>query len=132
MIYLLDTHVCIWAIADKEKLSPAAQIILEDKANTILVSQISIFEIAIKLKTGRINEFKSSLPEFIEAIYTTQFEMLPLKEEHFVAYTKFEFPDQHRDPFDRLLAAIAVFENATLITKDEKLHLFKQGLKIAW
>lgn len=84
------------------------------------------------MKTGRINEIKSSLPEFIEAIYDTQFDLLPLKEEHFVAYTKFDFPDQHKDPFDRLLAAITVFENATLITKDEKLHSFKQDLKIVW
>ena len=43
MEYLIDTHVCIWAIADKEKLSAAVSTILEDAGNKILVSQASLY-----------------------------------------------------------------------------------------
>ena len=132
MVYLIDTHASIWAISEKEKLSALVLSILEDKNNRIIVSHISLFEIAIKLKIGKLTEFKSSLSEFIEAIYNTQFELLPLKEEHFITYSKLHFSDQHKDPFDRLLAAVAVFENATFITKDEKLKLFKPDLRTVW
>ncbi|MDB5118798.1 MAG: DNA-binding protein [Sphingobacteriales bacterium] len=54
MKYLLDTHVCLWAIADKDKLSLNVKKILEDGHNRIFVSQISLFEIAIKLKIDKL------------------------------------------------------------------------------
>jgi PIN domain nuclease of toxin-antitoxin system len=53
MKYLLDTHVCLWAVSDKRKLSSVARKILEDIEADILVNQISLWEIAIKYRLGK-------------------------------------------------------------------------------
>ncbi len=132
MDYLIDTHVCLWAIADKEKLSAKVRSILEDMRTKILVSQVSLLEVAIKIKVGKLNEFEVSMPEFVDAILATGFELLLLKNEHFFTYSNFDFPEQHRDPFDRMLISIAQFENATLISKDEHFRLYSDKVKIVW
>jgi len=69
MEYLIDTHVCIWAIAQKEKLSEQAKNILEDGGIKILVSQASLYEIAVKLSVGKLPGFEVNITEFIESIY---------------------------------------------------------------
>lgn len=60
MNYLLDTHVCIWAISEQDKLSARIKHILQDPENFFLVSKISLFEIAIKMKIGKLPDFKIS------------------------------------------------------------------------
>ena len=89
-------------------------------------------EIAIKLKIGKLSEFKVQLPEFVESIYKTGFEILPLKNEHIFAYSNLDFHEQHRDPFDRLLISVADFEQASFITKDEKFEWYSKRLNIVW
>ena len=132
MEYLIDTHVCLWAISDKDKLSQQAKDILEDSSVKILVSQLSLLEIAIKLKTGKLQEFRVTLPEFIDSIYSTGFEILNVKNEHMVAYSTLSFHPEHRDPFDRYLLAAAYFEKAPFVTKDDKFQLYTDILKIVW
>jgi len=132
MKYLIDTHVCLWAIANKEKLSLKVRDILEDFKTQILLSQVSLMEITIKLQLGKLKDFEVSLPEFIDAVTNTGFEILPLKNEHFLTYLKFDFPERHRDPFDRFLIATSLFEGASLISKDEKFKMYANKLKIIW
>jgi PIN domain nuclease of toxin-antitoxin system len=132
MKYLIDTHVCLWAIAEKEKLSVNALSILEDASTKILVSQVSLMEIAIKVKVGKLTEFNVSLSEFVATIKNTGFEILPLKDEHIFEYFNFDFPVLHRDPFDRLLIAASSYEKASLISKDEKFQLYADRIKIVW
>jgi len=132
MEYLIDTHVCIWAIAQKEKLSEQAKNILEDGGIKILVSQASLYEIAVKLSVGKLPGFEVNITEFIESIYSTGFEILPIKNEHIVAYANFIYPEDHRDPFDRLLIATSFFEKASFITKDEKFSHYKDKVEVIW
>jgi PIN domain nuclease of toxin-antitoxin system len=132
MEYLIDTHVCIWAISDKEKLSATVKAILEDVEVRILVSQASLYEIAVKLSIGKFSGFEVSFTEFIESVYSAGFEILPFKIEHLVAYTNFNFPENHRDPFDRLLIATSFFEKTSFITKDEKFESYQDRVKILW
>ena len=132
MEYLIDTHVCLWAIADKEKLSAKVKDLLEDTNNKLFISQITLFEIAIKLQVGKLLEFNATIPKLIEEIYLTGFEIIPVKNEHFIAYSDFDFSQQHRDPFDRYLAAIAHFEKMAFITKDEKFQFYTDRLEIVW
>ncbi len=109
MNYLLDTHVCIWAIAEQVKLSSKVKEILQNPENQFWVSKISLFEIAIKLKIGKLPEFKPSLSEFINSIYLSGYEMLLVKDEHFETYNNINFEEAHRDPFDRYILASAYF-----------------------
>ena len=89
-------------------------------------------EIAIKIQVGKLTEFNVSLPEFAEAIEATGFELLPLKNEHLFAYSKFDFPDNHRDPFDRMLVSVALYEKISLISKDEHFRHYENRIKIVW
>lgn len=133
MKYLLDTHICLWAVSDKSKLSFAVQEIIQDTEAEILVSLVSLWEIAIKYRLGKFPEFNVSLTEFIDSIAKSGFEILPLKNEHLIAYFNFShFSDNHKDPFDRLLLVIADFENAGFVTKDEKFDAYKEGVNIVW
>ena len=127
MKYLIDTHVCLWAVAEKQKLSARVKEILENPEIEIIYSQISLLEIAIKYKTGKLSDFKITLDEFDDTLQQKGFILQRITNEHLVAYFNCNFfSDQHRDPFDRCLIAIANFEQADFITKDEK---FQQSLK---
>lgn len=132
MYYLLDTHVCIWALADQGKLSNRVKEILESDENSFFVSKMSFFEIAIKLKIGKLVEFNTSLDEFIDATYRSGFNTLPIKDEHFKTYMQMGFVEHHRDPFDRYLLAAAQYENLSFITKDEKFDTYKSLYPIIW
>lgn len=106
--------------------------ILQDPENLFWVNKISLFEIAIKLKIGKLSDFKISLPEFIQSVYLSGFEMLPVKDEHFETYIFLDFDENHRDPFDRYLLASAHFENLAIITKDEKFGFYNKIIPIIW
>lgn len=133
MKYLLDTHVCFWAVFEKGKLSPTVTAILEDTRMEIMVSQVSLWEIAIKYRLGKFPEFNSTLTEFIETVAKAGFTVLPLKNEHLIAYFNFSFfTEEHKDPFDRLLLVTADVEKAGFVTKDEKFNAYKNRVSIVW
>jgi PIN domain nuclease of toxin-antitoxin system len=132
MNYLLDTHICIWAIAEQDKLSARVKQLLQDPDNFFLVSRISFLEIAIKMKVGKLPDFKTSLPEFIKSVYQSGYEVLSVKDEHMGAYGSIDFVESHRDPFDRYLIAATKFENLAIITKDEKFQLYSKTIQVIW
>ncbi len=132
MNYLLDTHVCIWSVSEQNKLSATVNEILQNSDNNFGVSKISLLEIAIKKKTGRVEEFDISFPGFIKSLYSSGYYMLQLKDAHLETYNLIDFQETHRDPFDRYLLAAARFENFSIITKDEKYQLYAETLKIVW
>ena len=55
MKYLIDTHVLLWAIMESYKLPEKILKLLEDESNTIFVSPISYWEIAIKHQNKKLN-----------------------------------------------------------------------------
>src|SRR5690606_24957791 len=114
------------------KLSSRVKEILESDENGFFVSKMSFFEIAIKLKIGKLPAFNVSLNEFMEASYRSGFNTLSIKDDHFNSYLEIEFADDHRDPFDRYLLAAAQYENLSFITKDEKFDAYKNRYPIIW
>ncbi len=132
MNYLLDTHVCIWSVSEKNKLSNVVKEILLNTNNKFWVSKISLLEIATKKKTARVEEFDISFKKFIESIHSSGYIMLELKDEHLETYNIIDFKESHRDPFDRYLLAAARFENFAIITKDEKFQLYADTFEIVW
>lgn len=131
--YLLDTHTCLWAVGAKTKLSRTAKTVLEDEENTILVSQVSLWEIAIKHRLGKIPDFQTDLPAFINSVSEAGFALLPIRNEHITSYFDAAFFDpNHKDPFDRLLLAIADYEQTAFVTKDEKFDVYKSIVNIIW
>lgn len=132
MNYLLDTHVCIWAIGKQSKLSGVVKSVLQDTNNSFWVSRISFFEIAIKKKIGKLPEFEAPIDQFITSVYKSGFKVLDLKDEHFATYDIIGFEETHKDPFDRYLLSAARFENLAIITKDEKFQLYSSTFNIVW
>lgn len=126
MSYLLDTHILLWWLADDRRLSQAARALLADSANTMRVSVVSLWEIAIKSAKGRL---RLNFPELIEQIEAGGFQILPIQPKHVETLTTLE--PHHADPFDRMLVAQALAEKCHLITADRALSRYGDSIRQA-
>lgn len=128
--YLIDTHIAIWALENNSKLSLKQRQILENETNTIILSQISLFEISIKQKLGRLPNVPYTILELIEKLGEIDIQIIPIKNEHINIYNSIELFDNHRDPFDRLLISTALFEKLPIISADIKFKNYTGILEI--
>ena len=119
MRLLLDTHILLWALVDHPSLSERARDAITDPANDIYVSSLSLWEIAIKARLGKIS---ADVQEVHAAALETGFRPLPFTLEHAIAVAG--LPDHHRDPFDRVLIAQARVEHLFLLTHDDVLAAY--------
>lgn len=113
--FLLDTHVLLWFMSGAEQISSQSKRLILDNNNRCFISIASLWEMAIKIKIGKLN-LSFELKELATHLLNNQFEMLPISFEHVLGTMNLE--DHHRDPFDRILIAQAKFENLTIISKD--------------
>ena len=119
MKYLLDTHALLWWMSGNERLKLATREVITSPSTTILVSIGSIWEILIKVRAGRL---EANLTEIEQTIEEDGFERLPIKTAHLEVLAS--LPRHHRDPFDHLLIAQAVSEDATLISDDRVIRQY--------
>jgi PIN domain nuclease of toxin-antitoxin system len=89
-----------------------ARAAIEDARTPVLVSAVCVWEAAIKSALGKLR-VPDDLPERLEEF---AFERLPVTDVH--AWAVRELPPLHADPFDRLLAAQAICERATIVSAD--------------
>jgi PIN domain nuclease of toxin-antitoxin system len=123
MRILLDTHILLWWLKDDARLPAMADRLISDPANTIFVSAVSIWEIAIKSGLGRL----VANPAAVEAaLEPSGFMPLPVSTQHAVAVC--ELPNHHRDPFDRLLLAQCRWEPMRLLTHDQVLTQYGDAI----
>ena len=128
MKYLLDTHAFLWWIGDDPSLSKKARSIISDEKNEIYLSAVSVWEIAIKSRAGRL-EFREELDSFVEQhIRENAFLPLPITLSHSAKVRLLS--NSHRDPFDQMLAAQSLVEEMPLISIDKKINSF--GAKVVW
>ena len=113
MKYLIDTHMLIWWQQDAAELSAKARAIMLDDGNTIVVSSITLWEIAIKLALGKLD---TDFNEVLRAIDDDGFALLSFTPTH--ATHVRSLPAIHRDPFDRALIAQALAEQMQFLTHD--------------
>lgn len=128
--YLIDTHIIIWALENNTKLSQRVKDILEDEKTEILVSQVSLYEIAIKQKLGKLPEVIYSIQDLVIEIEAIDFQILPIKNEHIDAYNLIDLVEDHRDPFDRLIIATAFQEQIPVISADEKFKNYQSQIQL--
>ena len=117
MRLLLDTHAFVWALLDLSQLSRAALHALSDPANTVFVSSVSAWELAIKHRSGKFPEIAVILDQYYEVLAKAQFTELIISSAHGIAAGTLEW--SHKDPFDRLLVVQAVMEDCVLVTMDQ-------------
>jgi PIN domain nuclease of toxin-antitoxin system len=125
MNLLLDTHVALWAIVDDRRLPNDAAKWIEDSANSIWVSAVSVWEIAIKHLLAKKNmpiSGRQALGYFRDAGYR----LLEIRPEHAVAIE--DLPALHSDPFDRMLIAQAEVEPLKLLTSDALLAKYSKNV----
>jgi PIN domain nuclease of toxin-antitoxin system len=131
MNILLDTQTLIWALEDETLISKNARdaIIAADR---VLVSPISFYEIAIKLAIGKNAGVSKPIHKLISAAIQSGYVWLPLSALHISAYTQLPFFDRHRDPFDRMLLAIASADNLSIISSDHNFPLYNNIVRTIW
>ena len=116
MRILLDTHVLIWA-ADG-KLPRKAVPYFEDKANMLVFSPASIWEIVIKSELGR-KDFSVDPAALYSGLLGAGYEELPISSRHSLLVRS--LPMLHKDPFDRIMLAQAASEGMVFVTADKVL-----------
>lgn len=114
--YLLDTHVFVWWMSNNPFLSNTARSVIQDPATEIVISSATCWEIATKVRIGKMPSPPGGVSALREDIEREGFLALSMNVEH--AVLSGTLPDTHRDPFDRILIAQAIHEGLTIITKD--------------
>ena len=117
MNYLLDTSTFLWYVSAQAELSPQAKSIIGDSRNNIYLSIVSIWEVAIKFRVGKLQLTPDSLTAWLEIqLAANSFRLLEIKVSHLLRFA--DLPLVHRDPFDGLLIAQSQVENIPVITSD--------------
>ncbi|MBC7880810.1 MAG: type II toxin-antitoxin system VapC family toxin [Anaerolineae bacterium] len=119
MKLLLDTHLLLWAagsgIHSINELTDEAAALIDDLANELFFSAVSLWEITIKNSLGR-EDFKVDPHLLLRGLLDNGYSELPIKTIHTLGVSS--LPNIHKDPFDRLLVAQATVEGITLLTCD--------------
>jgi PIN domain nuclease of toxin-antitoxin system len=109
---LLDTHALLALLSSDYRLSPAARTAMERPDAQLIVSVVSVWEIAIKRSIGKLE----APDDIIERVDKAGAQMFSITPQH--AHATGELPLHHRDPFDRLLIAQAQLEGCAIVTGD--------------
>ena len=116
MTVLLDTHALLWWWSRADLLSHRARATIRDPATTVLVSAASAWEIATKTRIGKLPAGGQILAAWQRRIDADRFLELPVGWNH--AIRAGGIRSEHRDPFDRMLAAQSVIEAVPVVSVD--------------
>jgi len=128
MKFLLDTHVLLWWWGEAQRLSPRILALLRNSANEVYVSSASAWEIATKYRIGTLPSGGAIIAQWAERIAIDRFIELPIVAVH--ALRAGGLPGEHRDPFDRMLAAQSLVEGLPLASVDKALSAL--GAELLW
>lgn len=127
---VLDTHALLWWALDPTLLSRTAkQVCAEMEAEGGIASAISIWELGIKVKRGKL-DLGTTIDDFARRVQDTGVvEILPVDVTTWLK--SLSLPWAHRDPADRVIVATALLNGRRLLTKDRLLRSFK-GVETVW
>jgi PIN domain nuclease of toxin-antitoxin system len=125
---LLDTHALLWWLSDDPALSRSARKFIAETRNSAIVSAASAWEIATKVRLGKLPSAADLAADFAGYLEREGFESLPISPGH--AIRAGLLPGLHKDPFDRMLIAQAQAENMPLVTND--LAFDSYGVRRIW
>ncbi|MGH7138612.1 MAG: type II toxin-antitoxin system VapC family toxin [Pirellulales bacterium] len=128
MNLLLDTHAFLWFWWDDPSLSATAKAAICDAANRKLVSPASSWEIAIKVSLKKLDLGAPYRGYIHMHMVRNHFELLQITDEHLAGVV--DLPFHHRDPFDRMLIAQALYEAIPMVSADAQLDAY--GVARIW
>ena len=120
--YLLDSHGLLWWWFEPQRLSPTVAGLLQDSRTPIHVSAASIWELSVKHHRGRLPELADAIGDLEQLLQADGFRALAITLAH--GLRAGAYSQAHRDPFDRMLAAQAEWEQPVLLTIDTQLAAF--------
>jgi PIN domain nuclease of toxin-antitoxin system len=125
---LLDTHTLIWAKISPKSLSRQVAKIMADPLNEIFVSAATAWEIATKVRLGKLPGAENLERNFLETIEDSGYTLVPIDAENGLRAGR--LIADHGDPFDRMLAAQSLASDMPILSKDRKLDAF--GVRRLW
>lgn len=128
MKVLVDTQIFLWDLLEDHRSSRRAKEILGSKDYELVFSLVSLWEIAIKIKTGKLNAIGSSVAYIRDEMDAYGMELLPIRYDHILQLES--LPHHHGDPFDRLLIAQAISESLPILTADRQFKAY--SVKVLW
>ena len=131
MQILLDTQSVIWSLEEEEKITVKARHKMIE-ADAVFISPISYYELAIKLRIGKNIGSKRALDDIITEAFASGFQWMPLQRHHIIAYHKIPLFEDHRDPFDRMILAIALAEGLCIVSSDQNFSRYSDLVEIIW
>lgn len=128
MRFLVDSHALIWWWDGSPKLSDTVRAVLSDRGNTVHVSAATAWEIATKVRADKLPSMVERITIFDQSVVQDGFVHLDVRHEHGVVGGLLE--GDHRDPFDRIIAAQAIVDDLILLTRDREIAAF--GCEVLW
>jgi PIN domain nuclease of toxin-antitoxin system len=114
---VLDTHIWLWWMNNDVRLKPVWREQIE-RADVVVVSAISLFEVSWLEKHGRIVLPETRTDWFEKALTGSGIDLVPITVE--VASLAVDLSEHHSDPQDRMIIATAIVNNAVLLSADTK------------
>ena len=127
MKFLLDTQLIYWWLVEPKLLPAQARRLIEESLDTVMVSVVSEWELAIKVSNQKIG---LDLPVFSKGIDDSGFERLGITPLHTHSLAQLPLFDDHKDPFNRLLVAQSLSEPLILLTTDDKLARYGTTVRL--
>ncbi|MFZ1108094.1 MAG: type II toxin-antitoxin system VapC family toxin [Rhodomicrobium sp.] len=128
MKLLLDTHVLVWWFAGDLRLPVATRQLIDGPEAEPYVSAATAWELTTKYRLGKLKEAAPLVESFFDLLDRYGFKRLSINTEH--AHRAGLLSGDHKDPFDRMLAAQALIEDMGLVTADPLLAAL--GAKVIW
>jgi PIN domain nuclease of toxin-antitoxin system len=125
---LLDTCTVIWATLAPASLSEQAREAISDEGNVVLVSAASAWEIATKVRSGKLPGAEKLERDYLEVMEVAGYTQLAIDTES--ALRAGRLVAEHRDPFDRMIAAQALALDVLVLSPDAQLDQF--GVRRIW
>ena len=128
MRLLIDTHALLWWLSDDPSLSDAARKAMAETSNVLLVSAASAWEIATKVRLGRLPGAAELAADFQGFMRREGFTTLDITADHGIRAGL--LPGPHKDPFDRMLISQAQAENVPIVTNQRAFESY--GVRRVW
>lgn len=129
MRVLLDTCALVWATTDAARLSPVVRNLVEMPGNDFVLSSISLWEIALKVKRGKL-DLGIPVQDYVDRLSRLgNMEIIDVTPRIWLRNVALDWA--HRDPADRTIVATAELENLAIVTRDERILRFYARTVIA-
>jgi PIN domain nuclease of toxin-antitoxin system len=125
---LLDTHALLWWLLGDTALSASARDAIDDTRNDVFVSAASAWEIATKVRIGKLPAAAVIAADLAATVEAQGFVPLPVSFAH--GQVAGALPGPHRDPFDRMLVAQAMADEMMLVSNEQRFDAY--GVRRLW